>query len=718
MLTLSVSGVVTRQNFVQSLKALKLSSSKALHLNLGQVDDYALLDVLLFELLVLGTVVAGDNIYHLPTDMVFVEVANTLSNQLQDSLRVTSWLPQKSLKGFDIDRFEISLEVLSPVQVVCNYLDALEWDTLTTNDIIFSSEHRSAKVLSQSRCRELLKNRIADGDISFSLLHALINVLSDQLLKLSSSLFFRFSNLKNMVDHKTACSLRTLLVNKLIKTSVDNTMRSVVSSREAQSLAAETTTATVTLRDAASGSHAATGEAMVRRTEGMIKWDETNHLLILFNSSDAQTITILYRDASKIDQDIVSLMKPQGYMLASRKEALPQLQQLKQEELQALLQRFSRSASLGENVKPDKEYTLTTDNLLKMALIIQRIRAHVPVIVMGETGCGKTSLVRYLAHMCCVKFQPFPIHAGTSSLDIQRAVESAEWTARAENCDFWLFLDEINTCDHLGLLSDIICHHEMNGRPLLRNVIFIAACNPYMLRPTVKSNTAGLELPLAVQHQRQLGSAKNLLYRVHPLPETMMDYVWDYGSLEAKDEEEYIKCILSSKSACKSSIIKAVISAHRFVKENGNTGMVTSLRDVARCLHVMLWWCNYLEPLKHTVCVKHRSKKLNLLQAETQACILSLAVCYESKLANPVVREEFRRQISRLLGREHEWRDHLFNNVLERYQKMVLDTMEKRPEWTAENSALLENVFVIFVSVMNRIPVLVIGKPGSSKSLV
>ena len=44
-------------------------------------------------------------------------------------------------------------------------------------------------------------------------------------------------------------------------------------------------------------------------------------------------------------------------------------------------------------------YVFTADNYFKMALILLRIRAKIPVIMMGETGCGKTSLIRKLSEM-------------------------------------------------------------------------------------------------------------------------------------------------------------------------------------------------------------------------------------------------------------------------------------------------------------------------------
>lgn len=39
------------------------------------------------------------------------------------------------------------------------------------------------------------------------------------------------------------------------------------------------------------------------------------------------------------------------------------------------------------------------------------------------------------------------------------------------------------------------------------------------------------------------------------------------------------------------------------------------------------------------------------------------------------------------------------------------------PTQIAHNGALLENTWVMFVSILNRIPVFVVGKPGNSKSL-
>ena len=49
-------------------------------------------------------------------------------------------------------------------------------------------------------------------------------------------------------------------------------------------------------------------------------------------------------------------------------------------------------------------------------------------------------------------------------------------------------------------------------------------------------------------------------------------------------------------------------------------------------------------------------------------------------------------------------------------QRSFVDRM-KFPSGIALNEALCENVFMILVSTLNQIPIFVVGKPGTSKSL-
>ena len=69
-----------------------------------------------------------------------------------------------------------------------------------------------------------------------------------------------------------------------------------------------------------------------------------------------------------------------------------------------------------------ENYEFTADNFFKLCLIILRIRANIPIILMGETGCGKTSLIQTLSHLQHngdkKKLDVENIHAGHNDKDI------------------------------------------------------------------------------------------------------------------------------------------------------------------------------------------------------------------------------------------------------------------------------------------------------------
>ena len=52
-----------------------------------------------------------------------------------------------------------------------------------------------------------------------------------------------------------------------------------------------------------------------------------------------------------------------------------------------------------ETHNPDESYVLTLDNLIKILAIQMRFRCGIPVVIMGETGCGKTRLTRYMCDL-------------------------------------------------------------------------------------------------------------------------------------------------------------------------------------------------------------------------------------------------------------------------------------------------------------------------------
>ena len=145
--------------------------------------------------------------------------------------------------------------------------------------------------------------------------------------------------------------------------------------------------------------------------------------------------------------------------------------------------------SLTDILKKDSDnYVITEDNYKKMVLLIYRIQANVPVIIMGETGCGKTALIKKLSQIInngenlvyIIK-----IHPGIDEKEICKEMINVNKKARNQKLkenkkkELWVFFDEINTCKSLPLLTEIFINRTFNGEKLEDNIRLIGACNPY-----------------------------------------------------------------------------------------------------------------------------------------------------------------------------------------------------------------------------------------------
>lgn len=180
-----------------------------------------------------------------------------------------------------------------------------------------------------------------------------------------------------------------------------------------------------------------------------------------------------------------------------------------------------------KDIRRDENYALTLDNFYKMCLLIQRIRARVPIVIMGETGVGKTSLVRFLAeNVYSDAYLPINVHAGFNEKVIAEKVEAFRSLAEG-NKRVWVFFDEFNTTEEMGLISEIIMERSFEGEPLPANLVFLAVCNPYRQREekALKMRSVGIEK----YSEKKKGDG--LLYKVLPPAMSMVEVMWNYQDL-------------------------------------------------------------------------------------------------------------------------------------------------------------------------------------------
>uniref|UniRef100_A0A667YC04 RING-type E3 ubiquitin transferase n=1 Tax=Myripristis murdjan TaxID=586833 RepID=A0A667YC04_9TELE len=390
----------------------------------------------------------------------------------------------------------------------------------------------------------------------------------------------------------------------------------------------------------------------------------------------------------------------------------------------------AKKGIMNREFDPDPTYELTADNVMKMLAIHMRFRCGIPVVIMGETGCGKTRLVRFLCdlqkeerrveNMILVK-----VHGGTTAEMIYRKVREAEIVAenncRRHKLDTVLFFDEANTTEAIFAIKEILCDRTVKGEPLRADssLKIIAACNPYRKHsPEMVERLERAGLGYRVKAEKtddRLGNVplRQLVYRVHPLPPSMASLVWDFGQLSDSTELSYIKQIVQKKvdnsnlsRNCKDIISNVLAASQKYMRSRKNECSFVSLRDVERSMKVLVWF------YQHSSVLFPNCDHLSEAEKTLKCLALAVGVCYYPSL---VSKEEYLSAICRYFP-EILCSTEALQREISSCQDFFLENI-KIGETIAKNVALKENVFLMVVCIELRIPLFLVGKPGSSKSL-
>src|SRR6266542_49842 len=176
-----------------------------------------------------------------------------------------------------------------------------------------------------------------------------------------------------------------------------------------------------------------------------------------------------------------------------------------------------------------------------------------------------------------VQFQTLSLHAGINEEVIMTFMNGA--LEKAEKNEIWLFFDEINTCNHIGLLADLIAHRMFDGKQIHPNIRLFAACNPYRIREKSVSNVGLIA-------QNTFKERSRLVYEVKPLPDQILDYIWDYGILQSKDERNYIQIMVQETELGNPILAELLFESQEFICYVEEPYSV-SLRDVKRAIKLV-----------------------------------------------------------------------------------------------------------------------------------
>ncbi|XP_042360235.1 E3 ubiquitin-protein ligase rnf213-alpha [Plectropomus leopardus] len=486
------------------------------------------------------------------------------------------------------------------------------------------------------------------------------------------------------------------------------------------------------------------------------RWETEPHPYIFFND-DHVSMTFIGFHLQPNDQNFVDAIEPiSGRVIKKNVMTRALYEGLKLQRVPfnmdfdhlprgEKIERICNVLGIQWPLDPDETYELTTDNILKMLAIHMRFRCGIPVIIMGETGCGKTRLIKFLCELrrsgvATENMKLVKVHGGTTSEMIYTKVREAEDIANVNKLDYGfdsvLFFDEANTTEAISSIKEVLCDRTVKGESLTPScgLQIIAACNPYRKHTDemigrLESSGLGYRVR-AEETDEKLGSIplRQLVYRVQALPPSMIPLVWDFGQLNDHTEKIYIhqivQRVVENKEINQSyvkSITDVLSASQKYMRTRKDECSFVSLRDVERCMQSFVWFYDnhvmlFAELEKFESNQNAEKNERHYRQREVRdpvlwSLVMAIGVCYHACLEK---KDKYRQKISKSLPPAYTPVKVMQEITL--MQDLLLSGVPMGVT-IARNSALKENVFMMVLCIELRIPLFLVGKPGSSKSL-
>ena len=239
---------------------------------------------------------------------------------------------------------------------------------------------------------------------------------------------------------------------------------------------------------------------------------------------------------------------------------------------------------------------------------------------------------------------------------------------------------------------------------------FIAAVNPYRKHSQEmidKLETAGLGFNVSAERTGdKLGDVplRHLVYRVHPLPQSLFPFVWDFGTVGRVNEAKYIESMVLGKGLHRhtQAIVKLLSKSQEFFRKKKDECSFVSLRDVERFLQVFAWFGGF----KGNLFPRLGAELLGELGEDLIQILLSVGVSYYVRL------DEQREGYAELVANALRINSDDLPRVMDACQTVFIDEL-RLDKSIAKNVALKENVLMMAVCIHLKIPIF-LGTTSSS----
>ena len=504
----------------------RMSSSKnAVHLDIGHIIP-ASANTVMFELLIIGVIrdKASCRVFHRrQSDTFLLEIPNSIGDKTAEALRISSFLPAEHVVceadklSLEVPLFDnaactrLKMRDFSALSYVGKYLRAmskrvLEYRTenynLTYDPFTDTEDMRGPeifKLLTEYTAREDEDEVVPTFNIMLSFVRFMYPMM--QKTCQWEIMSWQLDDLAPLWQY----NFKHSFVKLLIATSKDFSMRSVAQGDQTRTEALEEEELDdIPLARQNSGSGGSGGsltrassarsdemQAMqagaldggaaplvrlrrqdsregANRFKSMTSWENSDHPIAVWLMSPdgygVEGVDILSLNPRFIDafigRELKQALGPGGVCYPPIEFAKEWSKLTNAEAMEKLRHASGWGGQVAAQL--DQRYVMTVDNLLKMLSIALRIRNGMPVIVMGETGCGKSSLMTGMCAILGWRLHTLNIHGGMEDSDIiewmNNVIDTVESSGGSGDSPHVAFLDEVNTCNSMGLFKEACCY--------------------------------------------------------------------------------------------------------------------------------------------------------------------------------------------------------------------------------------------------------------------
>ena len=718
---LPIGGSFTRNYVINNLVNLKIDLKDGkncyLHLDLSDTDNDDLLNEILFNITILRYIDSNEKLYYLGNDIhLIIEIPKGYV-EFDKKYKLLGLFNKIDIKNLNPLRLEENAQRIrdSPISIVAEVLYLYDNNEIATTNIDLDAPiSRNA-----SECEKIINKHFEVENQNYYQKMNFIKILSIQFKKFTENPFFNYEIARSLGKENIIKNARVSVIKNFIaltkvftRSPFDTILLKQTKSIEMFGKYDDNQAKQEEINDLADD----------KMKQEIFSFEKIKPSLVFFNR-DGGSLSIISNNNKKDKEynDLQLLWNSQNVDPNKKND----LVDYKNMEHEAFLEQIKKLFSLDKmEIKDIKKlcedlgnYIFVSDNFIKMVRILLNIEAKIPVILMGETGVGKTKLLEMLTTLYgkgnC-RWKRLQIHAGTTDQKIVEFIEQVNKEIKEENAEnelTWIFLDEINTCNSLGLITEIMCNHTYLGKKISDNYVFLGACNPYrILRKKMR------ESGLVYYNMKEKSKLNNLVYTVNPLPHALLNFVFDFGSLLEKDEKKYINnTILSIIDKIKregllnninqkdlkkltDEMIESIVICHQFIREKYDSSSV-SLREIRR---FGIFFESFIKSFNETTTSKKMKSSINM----------TLYLCYYLRLNDKGYRNELAEKLKKF------YKGSSFLNIPDTEIKRITKEMSiEKGTGIALNRALRENLFTCFTCIDNKVPLIIVGKPGTGKSL-